>query len=134
MGSNERDELIELIARGVEERSLLDLRGVMAKRKRDREDAQLRLDARHEQRAELGRFIRAFKSGEGRDPTTQLRRIKDGERIWMLRDVADLVDMGLISLSVTVDLTYGSISGQVEYAARLTKDGEEAIAEREAAP
>lgn len=96
MGSNERDELIELIARGVEERSLLDLRGVMAKRKRDREDAQLRLDARHEQRAELGRFIRAFKSGEGRDPTTQLRRIK--------------------------------------YAARLTKDGEEAIAEREAAP
>ena len=70
-----QDQALEHCARMIEEGSFLDLQGIMARRKRDRENAQLRMEARIEMRKEMAEHLRAFIKRPDLDPVNVLRRI-----------------------------------------------------------
>lgn len=76
---NDADTIIEQIACELDEPSFLDLRGIIAKRKRDREDADLRMRTRQEQRRELASWVRSFKSDKGNSPLRFLESVRDGK-------------------------------------------------------
>src|SRR5690242_16919601 len=66
---------LEWVLALIEEPSLLDLVGIAARRKRDREDAALRGEAREEQRREIASRIRALAANKADDPIRILREI-----------------------------------------------------------
>ncbi len=126
MNDEEHNALVEIIAKGVEEGSILDLRGILSKRKRDREDADLRMKVREEQRQELGRFIRAFKRGEGRDPISELGKIAaaGGSRKYeRFIDIDTLLAPGWITIDIVTRVSDNSIPARSEFIATLTKRG-----------
>lgn len=60
--SQDFDLIVEWCADQIERKSLLDIGGILAKKKRGREDAKLRCDARAELKTEMAAFLRAMKN------------------------------------------------------------------------
>lgn len=120
------DDALEFAAQLVEERSLLDLRGLMSRRKRDREDAQVRLSARDELRRELADLIRAFKDRPDLSPLTALKRIAEADdrsHELHLRDAWQLAAKGWVRVLVNVDCTGNSIPPEARYRVEVTERG-----------
>lgn len=122
------DDLIERIANGVEEPSFLDLHGIMAKRKKDRERAEFRMQIRQEQRAEIAGYIRSFKEGHGNDPLAVLQEIathENDEGLYFLRltDAWPLCWRGLCDIHAVIKCNSNSLPPEMTYRVRLTEKG-----------
>ena len=126
------DELIEKIASSIEAPDILDMAGILSKRKRDREKAAVRRYTRVEQRLELARYIRSFKSGQGNNPQTKLERIAantDGfNDVYLLRDAWPLSWRGLCNIYVTIRVNDNGIPPETSYRIELTDKGREMLA------
>lgn len=124
------DAIIETIACRLEQPNLLDMQGIAAKRKRDREDASLRLRARQEQRRELASWVRSFKSDKGNSPLRFLESVRDGEADqWSWGpDVAAAVLGQLVIVTVEIELSSHLANSGLNYRFTLTESGEEFLA------
>lgn len=71
----DRDAILEFAASLIEEDDILDCLGIAARRKRDREDAELRTRAAKEERRRCAARIRAFKSRRNLDAIHILRTL-----------------------------------------------------------
>lgn len=124
------DEAMEYAARLIEDVSLTDLRGTMAKRKRDREDALLRLETRKELRSELAAHIRAFINRPDLEPKAILQRIKDGDRAeWLMADAWPLAWKGLCQIEAHIVCNSNSVPPETSYTIKLTERGEAMLAQ-----
>lgn len=120
------DNLIEQIACAVERTSLLDLRGSMASKKGDREDAAIRRQARDEQKEEIAGLIRSFKSDGGNSLLTLLSRInEEGDRHGSRTLVSawPLTWLGLCDVTMTMKLNQNSLPPEVGFSIHLTEKG-----------
>lgn len=127
MDKHDRDEILEYAALIVEESSLLDLRGIMAKRKRDREDAALRMVAREEMRKELAERIRYSKNSRKGDAMAVLADIAalpdDYRHDMHLTDAWPLAWKGWVDIEMTVTTNSNSVPPEAQYRIRLTDKG-----------
>lgn len=124
MDKHDRDEILEYAALMVEESSLLDLRGIMAKRKRDREDAALRMAAREELRKEIAERIRYSKNSRKGDAMAVLAALPDDYRHDMhLTDAWPLAWKGWVDIEMTVTTNSNSVPPEAQYRIRLTDKG-----------
>ena len=121
------DDVLEYAARLIEDASLLDLRGIMAKRKRDREDADLRFRTIQETRAEMARHIRAMKSRPDLDARSVLARLAalpaSGRHDMELRDAWPLAWKGWLNIKCIVICNSNSVPPETEYRIELTDLG-----------
>jgi hypothetical protein len=130
---NDADDVLEYAARLIEDSSLLDLCGVMAKRKRDREDADLRFRTIQETRAEMARHIRAMKSRPDLDARNVLAKLaalpSDGRNHDMhLRDAWPLAWKGWCNIKCTVICNSNCCPPETEYRIEITDYGREILA------
>lgn len=134
---NDADTIIEIIASRLRESSLRDLHGVMAKRKRDREDADLRRRTRVEQREEIAQWVLSFRSDKGNSTLALLRQVADGERQDFAYGphVAAALYAGLLDLEVSIPFNTHMANVRTRYRLSLTEKGKERLtaAERAAA-
>lgn len=121
------DDVLEEIAARLERPDLIDMRGILAKRKRDREDARLRMEARQEQRREIAKWIRSFKSEGGNSYVAALENIQDNKFAWG-PDVAAALANRHATLSVAVHLSTHLENSAVEYTVTLTDAGRALVA------
>jgi hypothetical protein len=134
--AQDRDALIEDLALSVEGGSPLDIQGVWAKRKRAREDADLRCRVRQEQRQEIGRYLRSFKTGEGNDPMAELDRlVEDGgsQKVGSLLWVVNLVAHRLVDVTTTISLCDNSIPSRADFTITVNGLGRRRYEERQEA-
>lgn len=131
------DATLEYAARLVEGPSFADLRVVMARKKRAREDADLRYQARLELKAEIAAHLRAMKHRRDLDAMTVLARLAelspDDRHDIHLRDAWPLAWKGWLRIDVTVCCTSNSIPPEARYQISLTEKGR-AILEKRALP
>lgn len=127
-----RDEILELAAQIAEQSSLLDLRGIMSKRKRDREDASLRMAAREELRTEIADHIRYAKASRRHDPIAilaDLAALPDDYRHDMhLTEAWPLAWKGWLDIEMTVRTNSNSVPPEAQYRIRLTEEGRAVLA------
>ena len=118
------DDILEQIASDMERKTFTDLRGIMGRRKRDREDADLRMQARQEQRRELADWVRSFKAGRGNSYPVKLERILDNP-FARGADVAAALVMGHAELTISFAFGLGTHTANVRPVFRitLTEDG-----------
>lgn len=124
---------IEEVIGWIEETSFREVCGILAKRKRAREDAELRGQTIREERADLIRMIRARLENESGTTIRALREIRDGTfghsrgiSHYDLMDAAILADRKLITLTAT--MTWGGCSwntttADTEWRAAITDKG-----------
>ena len=127
------DTTLEYAAQLVEESSLRDWRGAMAKRKRQREDAELRRQARAEMRIELADYIRAMKARPDRTPLAVLAHLAelDGDdHAAYVRDAWPLAWKGWVSIHASVRCDSNCLPPEQSYRIELTDAGREALAAR----
>lgn len=128
------DEALEWCAREIEEAGLSDIRGIMAKRKRVREDADLRFNSRVELRRELAGHLRALKGGRKGDAVRTLREIAgavdDGKRAHdiYLHSAWPLAWKGWLDIESCVKCNSNSLPPEVRYVISITEKGREIIA------
>lgn len=128
------DEAMEYAARLIEDVSLLDFRGIASKRKRDREDAELRLQTAREVRAACASHIRAFINRPDLEPRAILQRVRDGENAaWLMQDVWPLAWRGLVRIEAHVVCNSNQVPPETYYTVALTERGERFLSEREEA-
>lgn len=119
------DSVIEQIACELDQPSFLDLRGIAAKRKRDREDADLRMRARQEQRRELASWVRSFKSDKGNSPLRFLESVRDGEAdqyAWG-PEVAAAILGRLITVTLEIEMSSHLANCERRYRFSITDKG-----------
>lgn len=123
------DTVIETIACRLEQPDFLDILGIAAKRKRDREDADLRMRTRQQQRRELARWVRSFKSGRGNDPLSFLESVRDGkaDRYAWGPEVAAAVLGTLVTVTVEIELSTHLQNCERNYRFALTDDGKKLL-------
>lgn len=133
------DEALEFAAQLVEEDSILDMAGIFARRKRQREDAELRANVRKEHRAELARRLRSLKSRPDLTPAAILRRIAEfvdnpahqrHER--HLTEAWPLAWMGWVDITASIRCNSNTIPPEVQYRITVTEKGRLALAAAEA--
>jgi hypothetical protein len=128
-----RMRAIEEVVGWIEETSFREVQGILAKRKRAREDAALRGQAIRQERAELVRMIRARLSNESGTTIRALREIRDGEfghrrgiGHYDLMDAAILADRKLIALTATLawgDGSYNTAGAETAWSATISDKG-----------
>lgn len=124
------DEVLEFAARLIEDLSFSDIGGIMAKRKRDREDAQLRLETIERNRKDCARHIRAFKSRTDLDALRTLSELPAGtDHVMHLRDAWPLAWKGLLHINCTIRCSDNCIPPQTSYQIEIRKKGRELLAE-----
>jgi hypothetical protein len=112
----------------VGEAFVFDLVGVATKKKRDREDANLRFKTIQENRADCARHIRAFKSRPDLDPVNVLRELSEltdshcGHAL-KLRDAWPLAWKGWVDIECTIKCNSNSIPPETNYRITLTEYG-----------
>lgn len=122
------DAVLEFAAQLVEEGSFADLAGIWSKRKRDREDAELRRKTKEETRAECARFIRAFKSRDDLDPVNVLREFAEGDgqenahRLDLIR-AWPLAWKGWLNIEAIMKCNSNCVPPETRYRVTLTDDG-----------
>ena len=128
------DEALEFAAQLVEQMSIREIAGIWSKRKRDREDAALRGETMRETKAEMARFIRAFKDRPDLSPITKLREMAELDGVGSfnqavhLRDAWPLAAKGWVRVLVTVDCVGNSIPTEARYRIEITDKGRNMLA------
>lgn len=124
-GASEADTVLEQIATEMEQGNILDLQGIIAKRKRHREDAELRMRTRQEQRRELAGWIRSFKSEGGNRLHRFLEEVRDGDtgRFDWAPDVAAAILAKLVTVTVHLELATHLRNCEPTFSFALTKQG-----------
>lgn len=131
MSEQSRDEILEEVALHIEELSFLDFRGVAAKRKRDREDAALRVKTIGETRKHLAAEIRGLKGNNRGDAVEVLKTLSELGDDWhepYLRDAWPLAWKGWVDIHASVKLNSNSIPPETEYRITLTDKGKAVLA------
>ena len=133
---NERDELLEAAARLIEALSLDELRGIMARRKRDREDADLRSRTIRETRKQCAAEVRRYKNNPRSDPLAVLERLaalrEVGRHDLYLAEAWPLARSGWLRIEVSIVLNSNSVPPPTEYRITLTDIGKAALAAHKA--
>lgn len=128
------DVILEKLACDLERRCFSDARGILAKKKRDREDAQLRADVRLEQRVELANRIRSYKSGNGNDIDKLLLEVEKGEAnenfTWG-PNVAAAVLGQLLVVEISVVMDAHMRNCEPKFALSLTDEGRKRVTSKE---
>lgn len=131
-----RDEVLEFAAHLVEQMSLAELRGIMAKKKRVREDAQLRSATIREHKSEMASLIRSQKGRPDGDVRT-LQEIaaltEEYTHTIVVRRAWALMERGLCRIAVTFDCADRVLSPTPAFRVTLTDEGRAALAEGSAA-
>jgi len=125
------DEVLEFAAQLCERMSPAEFAGTWSKKKRVREDAEIRAEATKNSRLECAQTIRAFKSRPDLDPINVLRRLsaRDAKcRAVDLREAWPLAWKGWLNINVTVCCTSRSIPPEATYSIELTDAGRAALA------
>lgn len=128
-----RDDVLEYAARLAEEKSFGDLRGIAARRKRDREDAELRLRVIEETRREIAAHIRAAVGRKDLHPISILGRLAaipaDAERAAMMyvQEAWPLAWMGLVRIDCIIRCNSNVIPPETDYRIALTERGRKAL-------
>jgi hypothetical protein len=125
------DEALELAARLIEGMSLTDFRGMNARRKRDREDAALRVETIRQTREECARHIRAFINRPDLEPLAVLRHVAEEQTsqhsAW-LTDAWPLAWKGWVNIEATIVCNSNRLPPETRYRIVLTDAGREALA------
>lgn len=122
---NDIDLVIEKIAADLEEPNFLDVRGIAAKRKRDREDADLRMQTRQEQRRELAGWVRSFKTEGGNRFMRFLEEVEEGGNhhfAWG-PEVATALACCFVTMTVEFDLSTHLANCTPRFRFALTDEG-----------
>lgn len=124
---SDRDEVLEFAAQLVESPNLSELRGIMARRKREREDAQLRSQTISDFKAEMAALIRSQKGRPDADLRT-LREVaaledNDFDHVLVVRRSWPLMARGLCHIAVTFDCADAVISPTPAFRVTLTEEG-----------
>jgi hypothetical protein len=118
------DEALEYAARLIEDMSLVDFGGVWAKKKREREDAELRAATTKKVRADCAAHIRAMINRPDLSPRAVLQRIAESQRgEFLLRDAWPLAWKGLCRIEARVVCNSNSIPPETSYVITLTEKG-----------
>lgn len=127
------DDALEYAARLIEEISFADLGGIAARRKRDREDAALRVQTTKEVRAECARHIRAFIGRPDLSPVAKLREIAaldpEKDHVWSVRDAWGLAKKGWLKIELRIVISDNTIPPTMSYRIVLTDRGRAKLAE-----
>jgi hypothetical protein len=132
------DDALEYAAQLVEEMHFGDLRGIMAKKKRDREDAALRVDTIKKTRKEMAAHIRAFKDRPDLSLVTLLREAENlcgvglDDSIILARGGWQLASKGWVKVTMTAECTTNQIPPPVHFEVRITDKGRTVLAEADA--
>jgi len=129
------DEALEFAARLIEEANFGDVLGIAAKKKRAREDANLRMEARLEMKRECARTIRAFKGRRDLDAVEILRRIADdaektGQAGINLIEAWPLAWKGWLDIHCKVKCNSNCLPPETIYTIELTERGRAMLAAR----
>lgn len=122
------DDIIEMIAADLESPNFGDMCGLLAKRKKDRENANLRFEVRNDQRKEIARLIRTYKSGSGNSYISRLERIEGDAFAWG-PDVSAALAAGHAVLKISVELTTHIENCGPKFEVRLTDKGRQVLHE-----
>jgi hypothetical protein len=132
---NISDETLEYAAQVAERDSLLDVSGIMARRKRQREDASLRMRVRREQRAEIATNIRALMNRPELSAISVLAQLaalpEDRGHDDRLMDAWPLAWRGWVKIVATISCTSNWVPPEIHYRILITERGREALAARE---
>lgn len=126
-----RDEILMEVASWVEEGDLRDFVGICAKRKRDREDAALRMETAKVVRAQLAKMIRGRMENKVGDPIDFLKCVQAGgyEKFYTghtLRQAFALADKGLLLIFAETQVGgphTNTVGGYTKYNIGLTEKG-----------
>ena len=128
-----RNRAIEEVIGWIEETSFREVSGILAKKKRVREDAQLRGETIRNERAALVRMIRARLENESGTAIRALREIRDGDfgykrgiAHYDLMDAVILAERKLITLKATMEWgagSYNTATADTVWAATISEKG-----------
>src|SRR5690348_4907830 len=131
--TTDRDEILEWAAQLIEEAPITDIAGIWARRKRAREDAELRAKTYAEARREMASRIRAFKNRPELDALSTLRDLADlpdaENHVIHLRDAWPLAWKGWLNIECIVTCNSNSIPPATRYLISLTERGRQALAQ-----
>jgi hypothetical protein len=122
------DETLEYAAQLVETPHFLELRGVMAKRKRAREDAELRRKTWEEFRTETASYLRAMKTRPELSAASALARIAEHGCHGHLVDAWPLAWKGWLNIYAVVRCNSNGVPPETEYRVELTDKGRVVLA------
>ena len=126
-----RDQVLEEAALSAERVSLEDLQGVLARRKRDREDANLRYETAKKVRAEFAQRLRNMKSAPNLNPLVILQQISEAPEeqhtIYLTR-AWPLAWKGWVNIYAVLKTNDNCLPPETTYRIVLTDEGREALA------
>lgn len=129
----DKDEVLEYAAQLIEESSIEDWAGAWAKRKRIREDSELRYKTAQEVRQSCARHVRAFKHRPELDAKSVLKDLSelkpDARHDMHLRDAWPLAWKGWLNIKCTVICNSNCIPPEMEYRIEITEKGHAVLAE-----
>lgn len=129
-----RDEILEEIALYIEGRQFRDFASTLSRRKRDREDADLRARVALDERTILAREVRGMKGDDRYDPVRILQRIAshDGEKYprgyqIFLTEAWPLVWKGLVNIYAEIKCNSNSLPPETCYRIEITEHGRDLL-------
>lgn len=128
------DEILEYAAKLIEETDLSDWAGAWAKKKRDREDAELRRVTADGVRKRCADHIRAMKSRPELGPVATLRKLAELPsdsymgHVMYLREAWPLAWKGWVNIDCILSTNCNSIPPEAEYRISLTDKGRDVLA------
>jgi len=127
------DEILEYAAKLIEDTDLSDMAGVWAKKKRDREDAALRLKAAEDVRKRCAAHVRAMKKRPELSPIETLREMADlpsdtyPGHVMHLRDAWPLAWKGWLDIQCIIKTNSNGVPPETEYRIVLTDKGRDVL-------
>jgi hypothetical protein len=128
------DEILEYAAKLIEDTDLSDLAGVWAKKKRNREDAELRLRTAEDVRKRCASHIRAMKKRPELGPVGTLRELAGLSNdsymghVMHLRDAWPLAWKGWVNIECILKTNSNGVPPETEYRIVLTDKGRDILA------
>ena len=123
------DAFIDMIAGKIEESTLSDLSGIMSDTKRGREDAELRNQARAEERRKIADYVRSFKKTNSF--RSRLKRIADGENHAWGPDLAAALAAGYATMCVSIEMSTHLHNCNPNFKIEITREGMDYLARSE---
>jgi hypothetical protein len=125
------DEVLEYAALLIEDTDLSDLVGILAKQKRGREDAELRLKTSKDVRARCAAHIRAMKNRPELGAVATLRDLAelstDDDHAAHLREAWPLAWQGWVNIKATIRCNSNCIPPDTTYRIELTDRGRKVL-------
>ena len=123
---------MEYAARLIEEGTFADWKGALSRRKRDREDAELRRLARQEARKEAAAYVRAMANRPDLSAAAVLDRIASAperQHVLLLRDAWPLAWKRLVRIEALLDCASNTIPPETTYRITITDKGRDLLAQ-----